>query len=66
MWWQLELFVKGLAKRLARGGRSGIATPEIVLLHQAIIRLEHRIEMLEANKGNTCIDEKRGKSDVKS
>jgi hypothetical protein len=65
MWWRLELFLKGLAKRLVRGGQSGIATPEIVLLHQAILRLEHRIEMLEANKGDVYISEKQEKSDVK-
>jgi len=65
MWWQLELFLKGLAKRLVRGGRSGIAAPEIVLLHQAVLRLERRVELLEADKGNSCFDEKQGKSDVK-
>jgi hypothetical protein len=52
MWWRLELFLKGLAKRLVRGGRNGIAAPEIVLLHQAVLRLERRIEMLETNNGN--------------
>jgi hypothetical protein len=64
MWWRLELFLKGLAKRLVRGGRSGVAAPEIVLLHQAVLRLERRVEMLEASKGNICVDEKQGKSDV--
>src|SRR5262245_62809674 len=29
MWWRLELFLKGLAKRLVRGGGNGVAAPEI-------------------------------------
>jgi hypothetical protein len=64
MWWRLELFLKGLAKRLFRGGRGGIATPEIVLLHQAFLRLERRIEVLEANRSIIRTDEKQEKSDV--
>ncbi|MDB5605170.1 MAG: hypothetical protein JWP25_2070 [Bradyrhizobium sp.] len=65
MWWRLELFLKGLAKRLVRGGQGGVAAPEIVLLHQAFLRLERRIEILEANKSAICIDEKQKTSDMK-
>jgi hypothetical protein len=64
MWWRLELFLKGLAKRLVRGGGNGGATPEIVLLHQAMLRLERRIEILEANSGNFVSMEDEGKIDV--
>ena len=59
MWWRLELFLKGLAKRLVRGGGSGIAAPEIVLLHQMVLRLERRIEVLEANHGNAVSTESK-------
>jgi hypothetical protein len=59
MWWRLELFLKGLAKRLVRGGGNGIAAPEIVLLHQAVLRLERRIEMLEAKNGNVVLMENK-------
>jgi hypothetical protein len=54
MWWRLELFLKGLAKRLVRGSGNDVAAPEIVLLHQALLRLERRIEVLEANDGNAA------------
>jgi hypothetical protein len=64
MWWRLELFLKGLAKRLVRRGGNGGATPEIVLLHQAMLRLERRIEILEANSGNFVSMEDEGKIDV--
>jgi len=59
MWWRLELFLKGLAKRLVRGGGNGIAAPEIVLLHQALLRLERRIEVLEANDGKLASTESK-------
>jgi hypothetical protein len=65
MWWRLELFLKGLAIRLVRGRRSGVAPPEIVLLHQAVLRLERRVEILEADRGNLCIEKNQGKSDLK-
>lgn len=65
MWWRLELFLRGLAIRFVRGRRSGIAPPEMVLLHQAILRLERRIEVLEASEGDRCIEERQGKSDVR-
>ena len=46
--------MKGLAKRLVRGSGNDVAAPEIVLLHQALLRLERRIEVLEANDGNAA------------
>lgn len=49
MWWRLELLLKGMAKQLVRGGARGVGAPEIVLLHQALIRLERRIEVLESS-----------------
>jgi hypothetical protein len=64
MWWRLELLLKGLAKRLMRGGVSDIAAPEIVLLHQAILRLERRIEVLEKKIGFGGIVGTQGNSDV--
>jgi hypothetical protein len=64
MWWRLELLLKGMAKRLVRGGGYGIAATEIALLHQALLRLERRIEILEANNGNVVSTESKEKSDV--
>jgi hypothetical protein len=46
--WRLKLFLKGLGLRIVRGEGKRIAAPELLLLHQAILRLERRIEILEA------------------
>jgi hypothetical protein len=43
--WRLGLFLKGLATRVIRGKRTN--APELALLHQAILRLERRVEILE-------------------
>jgi hypothetical protein len=43
--WRLGLFLKGLAIRVVRGKRTN--APELALLHQAILRLERRVEILE-------------------
>ena len=43
--WRLGLFLKGLSMRVI-GGKRTIA-PELALLHQAILRLERRVEILE-------------------
>jgi hypothetical protein len=43
--WRLGLFLKGLAMRVIRGKRTN--APELALLHQAILRLERRVEILE-------------------
>jgi hypothetical protein len=46
--WRLKLFLKGTALRIVRGEGKRIAAPELLLLHQAILRLERRLEILEA------------------
>jgi hypothetical protein len=46
--WRLKLFLKGLALKIVRGEGNRIAAPELLLLHQAILRLERRIEIIEA------------------
>lgn len=46
--WRLKLFVKGLGMRIMRGEGQRIAAPELLLLHQAILRLERRIDIMEA------------------
>jgi hypothetical protein len=56
MWWRLRLLLEGSAKRLLRGGTSGAAAPEIVLLHQAMLRLERRIEVLERGRPTAYTD----------
>jgi hypothetical protein len=45
--WRLKLFLKGVGLRIVRGEGKRIAAPELLLLHQAILRLERRIEIIE-------------------
>jgi hypothetical protein len=45
--WRLKLFLKGLGLRIVRGEGKRIAAPELLLLHQAILRLERRIDIIE-------------------
>lgn len=46
--WRLKLFLKMVGLRIVRGEGKRIAAPELLLLHQAILRLERRIEIIEA------------------
>jgi hypothetical protein len=46
--WRLKLFLKGVGLRIVRSEGKRIAAPELLLLHQAILRLERRIEIIEA------------------
>jgi hypothetical protein len=46
--WRLKLFLKGLGLRIVRGEGKRIAAPELLLLHQAILRLERRLDIIEA------------------
>jgi hypothetical protein len=45
--WRLKLFLRGIGLRIVRGEGSRIAAPELLLLHQAILRLERRLEIIE-------------------
>lgn len=45
--WRLGLFLKGLGRRLIRGKHTN--APELTVLHQAILRLERRVEILETD-----------------
>jgi hypothetical protein len=57
--WRFRLFLRGLGQRLIRGGGKGIASPELVLLHQELLRLERRIEILEAQNVEPRIETAR-------
>jgi|HubBroStandDraft_4_1064222.scaffolds.fasta_scaffold2430221_1 hypothetical protein len=55
--WRLKLFLKGIGLRIVRGEGKRIAAPELLLIHQAILRLERRLELIETKLSSAVRDE---------